>query len=88
MNGITIRKSSNKVNDVFDGVTFDLVAAQPGKTVNIKVSRDAGTVETNLMAFVGAYNGVVGFLKAQFSYDPADGGLAPHVERGLGRTPS
>ena len=72
VNGITIRKSSNSVNDVFDGVSFDLVKAEPGKTVNINVGRDAGSVETNLMAFVGAYNGVVSFLKAQFSYNPEE----------------
>ncbi|MGC6416966.1 MAG: flagellar filament capping protein FliD [Bradymonadia bacterium] len=77
VNGITVRKSSNTINDVFEGLTFDIASASPNETVNITVERDAGSVEESLTSFIGAYNGVVGFLRSQFAYDPADGGLAP-----------
>jgi flagellar hook-associated protein 2 len=77
VNGITIRKSSNSITDVFEGLNLNLAAASPNETVDITVARDAGSVEETLTSFIGAFNGVVGFLKGQFSYDPADGGLAP-----------
>jgi flagellar hook-associated protein 2 len=77
VNGITIRKSSNTVTDVFEGVTFNLASASPNETVDITVARDGGSVEQTLTGFIGAYNGVVSFLRSQFAYDPADGGYAP-----------
>jgi len=77
VNGITVRKSSNTVSDVFEGISMNLSSAAPNEEINIVVQRDAGSVEEALMGFVGAYNGAMGFLNAQFSYDPADGGYAP-----------
>ncbi|MBV70329.1 MAG: hypothetical protein CMH52_03185 [Myxococcales bacterium] len=77
VNGITVRKNSNVINDVFEGLTFDLASASPNETVNITVEKDSGSVEETLTAFIGAYNGVVGFLRSQFAFDPGKGGLAP-----------
>lgn len=77
VNGISIRKSSNTIDDVFDGVTFNLQQARVGQTVNINVRRQTGDVSTALTGLMGAYNGVVGYLNAQFSYDPASGGAEP-----------
>ena len=77
VNGITVRKSSNTVSDVFEGISMNLSSAAPNEEIDIVVQRDAGSVEETLMAFVGAYNGAMGFLNAQFAYDPADGGYAP-----------
>ena len=56
---------------------MNLSSAAPNEEIDIVVQRDAGSVEETLMAFVGAYNGAMGFLNAQFAYDPADGGYAP-----------
>jgi flagellar hook-associated protein 2 len=78
VNGINIVKSSNTIDDVFDGLTFNLEKAAAGQKVTLTVSSDVGDVETKLMAFVGAYNSVVGFLNAQFTYDPQNAnGAAP-----------
>ena len=77
VNGIQIRKSSNRVADVFEGLAFDLKSASPGTKVNLSVTRDPGSVEESVTAFVGAYNGVIGFLNSQFRYDPKSGGTPP-----------
>lgn len=77
VNGIDIRKSSNRVDDVFDGIAFDLQSASPGQTVNISVRRETGDISQAMSGLLGAYNGVVGFLNAQFSYDPESGQAAP-----------
>lgn len=77
VNGINIRKSSNTITDIFDGVTFTLQSASPGQTVNIAVDRETGDVSQAMSGLLGAYNGVIGFLNAQFSYDPESGQLAP-----------
>lgn len=77
VNGISIRKSSNTIDDVFDGVSFNLQSAAPGRTININVRRETGDVQTALTGLLGAYNGVVGYLNAQFSYDPESGQSEP-----------
>lgn len=78
VNGINIVKSTNSIDDVFDGLTFNLKKAAPGQKVNLSVRSDVGDVEAKLTAFVGAYNSVVGYLNAQFSFDPQSAnGAAP-----------
>ncbi|MCB9553985.1 MAG: flagellar filament capping protein FliD [Myxococcales bacterium] len=77
VNGISVRKSSNTIDDVFDGVSFNLQSAAPGRTININVRRETGDVQTALTGLLGAYNGVVGYLNAQFSYDPESGQAEP-----------
>lgn len=77
VNGIDIRKSSNTIDDVFDGITFQLQSASVGQTVNIGVRRETGDISQAMSGLLGAYNGVVGFLNAQFSYDPESGQAAP-----------
>ncbi len=77
VNGLDIRKSSNSISDVFDGVTFSLNNADPTKTVNLDVDRSVGDVAGALAGFIGAYNGALGFLSAQFAYDPNSGAAAP-----------
>lgn len=77
VNGINIRKSSNTITDVFEGVSFSLQSASPGQTVNISIARETGDVSQAMSGLLGAYNGVVGFLNAQFSYDPESGQAAP-----------
>ena len=77
VDGISIKKSSNRISDVFEGITFDIESATVGKVSKIDVTRDSGTVTEKLAEFVGAYNSVVGFLSSQFKFDPASNTAAP-----------
>ncbi len=79
INGINIRKSSNTVDDVFEGLTFTLNSADVNKTVSLTIEQSAADLTQTMGAFVGAYNALVGFLNAQFSYDPKSGQLAPSL---------
>lgn len=58
INGITITRDTNTVDDVIDGLTLTLSKASPGTTTDITVSRDVSTAKTALEAFVKAYNDV------------------------------
>ena len=78
VNGISILKQTNTIDDVFDGMTFELLDDSGGKEITLTVSRSSGDVSGALTGFVGAYNGVIGFLTSQFSFDPtADDGAPP-----------
>jgi len=77
VDGISIRQSTNAVNDVFEGISFNIENATLNTSTTLSVKRDSGTVTEKLSEFIGAYNGVVGFLSAQFKFDPASGRTAP-----------
>ncbi|MBU0551757.1 flagellar filament capping protein FliD [Myxococcota bacterium] len=77
VNGIQIIKSSNEIDDVFEGVTLNLKDAEPGKTISFTIGQEAGDVTSKLNGVIGAYNSVMGFLSAQFKYDPESGDPIP-----------
>lgn len=54
--GVTIERSGNRLTDVADGLTIDLLGADPGTTVTIDVQRSLGSIKERLTAFVDAYN--------------------------------
>ncbi|MSP71114.1 MAG: hypothetical protein EXR76_02785 [Myxococcales bacterium] len=70
INGINVTKSTNTITDFADGVTINLKKATPGTNVTLNVTENVGDVETKLTQFIGSYNSVVGFLNAQFAYNP------------------
>lgn len=56
VNGLTITRSSNSVDEVIDGVTLDLKSADVGKQVTVSVEPDSEGIQENIQAFVDAYN--------------------------------
>lgn len=62
VDGLSVVKDSNSVTDVIDGITINLVAAQSaddiaaGKTVDVVVGQDKGSVKSSLQKFVEGYN--------------------------------
>ncbi len=70
INGASITKSSNVIDDVISGVTFTLknVSAAP---VTLHLERDVDAIVTALKEFVDAYNGVNSFIAGQFAYNAA-----------------
>ena len=55
LNGIAIVRSSNTINDVLDGVTFQLRTPTTG-TARIDLARDTSGIKTKVQALVTAYN--------------------------------
>ena len=77
INGINLVKSSNTVDDVFDGLTLDLRGADPDKTVTVIVSEKAGDITASLGAWVEQYNSVQSVLHAQSKFNPEEDQNAP-----------
>jgi flagellar hook-associated protein 2 len=66
----TITNNSNTISDAISGLTLNLVGAAVGSPVTITVSGSTKTAETNIQAFVTAYNTMIDSLDAQLAYNP------------------
>lgn len=70
VNGLVVRRESNSVADVIHGVTLNLLAAEPGTTVQVKVAADTAATEKNIASFVSAYNELTAAFQGFTAYDP------------------
>lgn len=66
INGLTVNRSSNTIDDIVDGLTLDVYKAAPGQTVTITVSEDKAFAEQNIRDFVDAYNSFLEELEPIF----------------------
>ena len=55
VNGLTVSRSSNTVNDVIDGVTLDFYANTTG-AARLDMNRDSAGIKSNIQGLVTAYN--------------------------------
>jgi flagellar hook-associated protein 2 len=55
VNGLTVTRGSNTVNDVIDGVTLDLFASTTG-AARLDLNRDTAGIKDNIKGLVTAYN--------------------------------
>lgn len=69
VNGLTLTRDKNKIDDVVDGFTFQLTKADPGKVVSVTISDDKAFAEEKVRAFVDAYNTFLTATKPAFAYD-------------------
>ena len=69
IDGVTISRPGNQITDAIDGLTFDLVKAEPGTTVTVDVQRSLGGVRDQIGAVVDAYNGIRDFVAKQGTLD-------------------
>lgn len=67
---ITVTSGSNTISDAIQGVTLDLLDADPSTTVTVSVARDTAALQNRVLDLVETYNAVVDFLGEQFYYDP------------------
>ncbi|ASP40610.1 flagellar capping protein [Bacterioplanes sanyensis] len=69
VNGLTITRSSNTIDEVISGVTLNLTGADVGKPVTVTVSPDTEMLSENLQNFVTAYNDLKKFVDDLSGYD-------------------
>lgn len=71
IDGISMTRSSNEIDDALPGVTLTLVGAEepPTTTVSVRVTSDTDAVKKKIQTFVDAYNGVMDFISDQMSYN-------------------
>jgi len=67
VDGIPIDSATNTVSGAVNGVTFNLLSADPNTTVNVSVSPDTNAAATAIQNFVSAYNTVVGDVNTQYT---------------------
>jgi flagellar hook-associated protein 2 len=75
VDGLSVTRSSNAVDDVIPGVYLDLLATNVGGSADIRISRDTSSIKENLQAVVTAYNDAIsdiGILSGARSEDTAD----------------
>jgi flagellar hook-associated protein 2 len=65
VDGIALTSSSNTVSNALPGVTFQLLSAAPGTSVQVQITNDNTAVESAVSSFVSAYNTVIGDLNTQ-----------------------
>lgn len=76
ISGIDYTSPSNTVTDALSGVTLNLIAPTTSDTT-LSVSTDTSTVESNINAFVTAYNTLQSAFSSLGSYDATSGTAGP-----------
>lgn len=73
-NGIEIKRSTNRIDDLINGVTFTLNKADKGDdSTNISIVNDPSRIEKSADLFVSAYNQFLDALQLTTKYDPDTG---------------
>ncbi len=69
IDGIDVTQSSNNLDDLVDGVTFNIQKADPGNVVDINVDRDLDGVIQKAQEFVNEYNNVLKYINEQTAFN-------------------
>ena len=65
IDGVTVERTDNEIDDVLDGVTFTLLREQPGETIAVEVGTNLNNVKDKIIEFVNAYNEYRAFAESQ-----------------------
>ena len=68
-NPITVHSATNVLDSLIEGVSLNLLDADPGESVTVTVDRDDASITSSVQSFVNSYNSLMSFLNDQFSYD-------------------
>lgn len=66
----TVENEDNRIEDLISGVTLDLLEADAGRTITVRVSQDTQSGVDAVSDFVDAYNGLVDFIKENSGFNP------------------
>ncbi len=69
VDGISMTNSSNTVTTAIQGVTLNLLGADPKTTLTLSVGHDVSGIENEINAMISAYNNVMSYINAQMSYN-------------------
>ena len=65
IDGVTVERTDNEIDDVLDGVTFTLLREQPGENIAVEVGTNLNNVKDKIIEFVNAYNDYRAFVETQ-----------------------
>lgn len=66
---MTIASATNTMDGVFNGVTLNLLTADPTKDITVTVANDTDTAKKAVQDFTKAFNDLVDFIDAQSTFD-------------------
>jgi len=69
INGLTVSRSSNEVDDLITGLSFSINKASVGETVNFSITEENDTAQTAVEDFVTAYNTLYESMKSLTSIE-------------------
>jgi flagellar hook-associated protein 2 len=70
VDGVTVTRSENTIDDIIAGVTLDLLKGDMGSTtVTLNIGRDSDAIMAKINTFVAEYNSVSSYIRTQISYD-------------------
>ena len=73
VDGVEVTRDDNDIDDVVDGVTFNLYQATPdGSSITVAIEPDLGVVKKGIQAFVDAYNSYRAFAVGQQTLASSD----------------
>ncbi|AUG51991.1 flagellar filament capping protein FliD [Thalassospira marina] len=70
MDGVSITRSSNDIDDLVDGLSISLYDAEPGMKINVEVEQDLSAAKNAIIGFVDAYNAVKSYINEKTYVDP------------------
>ena len=65
VDGVLVTRGSNTISDALDGVTINLLQAEPGSEVDLTVTRNIDSAVTAVKNLAKAYNDIVSFEAGQ-----------------------
>ena len=84
LSGVAGTSPSNTVTNALSGVTLTLLSTTAsGDTPTLTVATDSSTIQTNVSAFVSAYNTLVGTFSSLGGFDSASQTAGPMMGNGL-----
>jgi flagellar hook-associated protein 2 len=69
VDGVTVTRDSNRIDDLIEGVTLDLLSEDQSVTIYLDVKRDFDAIVEKIEEFVDSYNEVLDWIAVQFTYD-------------------
>lgn len=66
----TVENESNRIDNLISGVTLDLLEADAGRAITVRVSQDTQAGVDAVSDFVDSYNALVDFIKENSSFNP------------------
>lgn len=66
---VNITRSTNTVENVIQGLTMNLLDADPGKNITVSINRDPEPARTAIDGFVGAFNNLMDYVDEQTAYN-------------------
>ncbi|MEM8983232.1 MAG: flagellar filament capping protein FliD [Pseudomonadota bacterium] len=69
VDGLSLTSSSNTIANAVEGVTLELLRAEPGAAQGVAIEFDQNALRANVDAFVNAYNALIDTIRTQTAFD-------------------